>query len=123
MMSFQFSEDRLPYPRLWIAGGVAVALVLLLVFGSVVAGQVERSHARHQAAADLRVALDRCYEERSVAAVDRCRGFLLAGHVPAPERRLPQWPDAGEPPPVAASPAGGVVPVSLTASSLPVYVR
>lgn len=106
--------SRVRHPQRWLGGAAAVIVVQLFAFGAIVNAQVERQNEREASVIALRAQLDRCHDERSAFAVDRCRQTVLAAHLPAPVPRLPQWPDATSPD--AGAVAAVSVPVAMPVS-------
>lgn len=115
--------SRLRHPQRWLGGAAAVIALQLFAFGAIVNAQVERQHEREAGVLALRLQLDRCHDERTAFAADRCRQTVLAAHLPTPAPRLPQWPDASSPD--AGSLAAVAVPVSMPVSlvSQPALMR
>lgn len=93
--------SRLPHPVAWIAGGVLMIVVLLVSFGSVAQGQVERSHARMSGLQSMRAELMQCNDLNTAMAVDLCRNKVQVAYMPpdrTPRMPSPSWPDAGTSP-------------------------
>lgn len=90
--------EKLPYQHAWIAGGLLLIVVLLVSFGAVAQGQVQKSDERMAGIGVMRAELLRCHDMATAFESDRCRSLVLAAHVPQdrqPRSNSPAWPDAG----------------------------